>query len=1113
MKKKIIFLALCAALLLAGCEGKPEAVKQLGTVEADFQFADGGVYQIGDVMPLPIPKLNAAAKVKAYTVEVALDGQTVATLTENDTAYRFASGGAYTFTYRMETETEIQTDSFTCTAEKGSGVILDWLPEQVGRFDTVTTQPVTMQLGDEQVTAKLTVTDPTGETVLPQEDKISFEKEGEYTFRFAFQGANGETAEEIRTVFASLNTSDLFSFVSGGVSRENAASAPEGMGGYNNDHQNPDNIQVEQSGVKLTFNGVGTVRFNNVIDLSKLSPDTRLIELFALPATVPDYTGHVQGTELSAGDTLYPSGGYTHGTANFTQFEIKLIDKYDPYNVVTIRYFAQKKLSFWNWNEGYVSVGNTTLMQALNEDGVLQQASAAYNDAGYLANFSFYGEGNTPFNLRLDYENKCFYTYNNGKDRLILDYDDAETLGAANVWNGFTTGECYLELSFPSVTADSSVLITKVLGTDLSGGAPADTTPPQLTLETQADELPVAQKGLFYSIPNVTAFDAITGQCQVSVKVTDNAGAEVKLADGGFTPDAVGQYTVTYTAKDFYGNEAKKTYVVSALEQVEEITVSMADNTPFYAGVSAMEPVFQFDGGSGEKHYTVRYLLEGKEVTPESGWLTFHQTGTLQMEFTITDHLGTCEKSLTQQVLAPDGPVLEDVILPQAIFAGRAYRFPIADAFDYKTQTYAPVRVSVNGVTLDGSRSYTPTEADREKGSVIVVYTAAGSGTVTSQSYTVKVMEHSAAASAVVEGNGVTMELGDRYAAITANSNFRFHFAYAVAAQKFALSLGGVPSEENFNTISLQLQDARDTNKTVTVKLTKQSDGKFAVSLCDRTELVTVPWVGTENDNQATLVITLQNDRLVLKNGSELLFGTYPITAWDNGLAFDGFTSGGLYAAAEVGGVMGKTGLRLYGFSGQSYNRFNIFADAQIAFSEPFESAVVEKGTTVQIPIATGYSPVSYQVSARYEVIAPDGAVIASGDSLDGGSFVCDGYGQYKVAWYLQDEVNNKSAVAEYTFTVYDRTAPVITVDSAPLKGSVNKEITLPNGKVTDNVDGSQCIFKVFVINAHNCSVEVTASMKYTPTEAGNYRIVYMAMDAAGNISVETVALSVEGGK
>ncbi len=1113
--KRFLSIVVCVVLLVSmfsGCSKKLEQTLPSQTVQTDFHFEDGAEYKIGDVITLPIPKVDRSKVVHSYTVEVAADGKTIATLNEDDTAYRFTVGGEHTFTYRLVADTAIEMDSFTCNVEAGSSLLIDWLPAQVGRFDTLMMKPVVMKLDGKDVTADIKITDPDGEEVIPNNSQVSFRKAGEYRFVFTFQGENGEVLEETRLISAVLNTSDLFSFLSGGVSKEENVSAPEGMGEFNKDYQNFGCNQVEATGLKLTFNGTATIRFNNVIDLNEIPADASLIELFALPVTVPDYTGHVVGEALSPGDTKYPSGGYKHGTSNFTEFDIKLVDKYDPYNEVIIRYFTMPTLSYWNWNECYVAVGNSSILQAINASGSLSQRPAAYRDSGYITNFSFYGEGNNPFNVRVDYANKSFYTVTNGKEHMILDYDDAQRLGAANVWNGFTTGECYLELSFPSVTSDTSILITSVLGTPLSEVSPTDATPPHLTVDMLETELPVAQKGTSYSIPNAVAFDAITGACEVHVQVLDSNGTTVDVSDGKFTPNEIGTYLVSYSASDFYGNTVTRKYSVTVLEQVEDVTVKRADETPIFAGISIKEPKFEITGGSGNKEYSVEYYMDGQKIEAVGGWLTAPKVGTMEMRFTVTDHIRTYSKTIFQEVLASDTPVMDSVVLPQALYVGKAYAFPMAGAFDYKNQSVAQVRIAVNGLTLGSDRMYTPTQEDLNKGTLTVVYSAVANGKMSTKSYTMRVMEYAASSSAIVEGNGISTEYADRYCTITSNTNFRIPFAYAVAAEQFQISFGGVYGADNFSTIAITLRDSKDINKVVTVKLLKQADNKFAVTIGGTTETVNAPWITYNNDNQATLVVAYSGGSIILKDGNEVLYGSFPLTVWDNGLAFDGFSSGGVYGSAEFSGVVGLTTVRLYGFSGQSYNRFNIFADAQVAFAESFESAVVSKGTEVKIPVAFGYSPVSYQISTSYEVIAPDGSIIKSGSGLDGGAFVCDQYGQYKVVWSIIDEVNNKSAVKEISFKVYDRTAPEVQVDTTPIAGKVDEKMNLSTAKVADNLDGSDCVLRVFVVDTHNKSVDVTETMSYTPAKAGHYQVVYMAMDKSGNISVVTVDVTVEKG-
>ncbi len=967
----------------------------------------------------------------------------------------------------------------------------DWLPTETGRFDPIEIQDVYKTIDGKAVKTELTITSPSGKTQKAENGAFYCEEEGEYVFEF-IAGSGSDKVTETKTVRSRLDSTDLFTFTSGGVSKKTETETPDGMGARNN--------PLKAIGTELTFKGDGAFKFNNTIDLNEISPEENLIELFAIPASVPDYSGF---TEATLPGEKYPSGGYTHGTANYTRFEITLTDKYDASNSVVISFFYMPCYSYWNWSEGYISVGDKNTTYAL-DNGKVNSAPYGSNNVGVVGNYSFFGEGNLPFNLQIDYANKKFYsdTHGNGQ-KLILDYSDASLLGAANVWNGFTTGECYMEVSFPTVANESSVLITEILGTSVAGKQPEKTNEPEIITDTtgfENGEIPVAQCGKAYKIPEATGVDKISGSCAVTAEIKDENGNLSANENGFFVPAATGEYRLTYVAKNFYGMSAERTYTIHVAEKIEDITVVPAEEYEFIAGIETREPNFTVTGGSGKKTYEAQYILNGKEVLPDEGWLRFSEKGTLVVRFSITDYLGKTEKELVYEVKATANPVLEEAVLPTALYIGREYVFPQVAAFDYENGVAVSTDIFVGGKMLDKSRKYTPQLTDGDR--LSVVYTAAANGETASRAYTVRLAEYSLFSHVVLDGEA-ERTVGERYTLFTSESDFSASFAFPVAANSFSLALGGVRGEDKFSAIKITLSDVADAKKSISVSVSKASEEKLNVKIGGDTYSVSAKWVNALNPNLESVSLGLSNDKIYFKDGNAEVLGEYPIKAWENGSVFKGFTSGGVYAAMKVSGVTGKTSLKLFEFSGQTYTEYSSLSSPKLSLAEELNGGVTALGTNIRIPKAAGYSVLSYKVGVKYAVAAPGGEIIAQGNGEDGGYFTCDEYGRYALNYYLTDEVNDKTETYTYYFEVRDTEAPDVRVKKTDLgKAKIGKKFKLKAAEISDNLGAENCEIKVFVIDVNYNSVDVTNDMYYIPSSVGRYKVVYMAIDKAGNIGL-----------
>ena len=152
---------------------------------------------------------------------------------------------------------------------------------------------------------------------------------------------------------------------------------------------------------------------------------------------------------------------------------------------------------------------------------------------------------------------------------LITDLDSPEIYGVNTLDfdSFFTTGEVYLEMEAYNYTTGSFEFgieeIFGIKGDALKDARLIDKTSPELSVDVEPTEgnRIYLQKGAPVTLPAITHVFDHNYYGQTRVEVYHNYGKQgqalLNVENGVFVPQALGNYTVVYTAVDAYGNEGK----------------------------------------------------------------------------------------------------------------------------------------------------------------------------------------------------------------------------------------------------------------------------------------------------------------------------------------------------------------------------------------------------------------------------------------------------------------------------------------------------------------------------------------------------------------------------
>ena len=209
--------------------------------------------------------------------------------------------------------------------------------------------------------------------------------------------------------------------------------------------------------------------------------------------------------------------------------------------------------------------------------------------------------------LLWDMTNHQMKARNGGTTYLITDIDSTEIYGANtfDFASFFTTGEVVLNVEAYNYAATSfDVEIESIFGMsgeDLLDGTVVDKTAPAIMVdvETTSNNEIYLQKGKAVILPKISNVLDYNYYGNAKVAVYRNYGklgqVSVKVKDGAFTPETIGNYTAVYTATDSYGNQGEFLLDMVVLDQ-ENIVY---EETPLNKLVAAQNNVIPYIQANG----------------------------------------------------------------------------------------------------------------------------------------------------------------------------------------------------------------------------------------------------------------------------------------------------------------------------------------------------------------------------------------------------------------------------------------------------------------------------------------------------------------------------------
>ncbi len=875
-------------------------------------------------------------------------------------------------------------------------------------------------------------------------------------------------------------------------------------------------------GVKFTVEegSSASIYYDNIIDLDELG--------FSAGQGLQTLDGSFLEWLITPQDTA---------TKEFSRMEVILTDIYDENNFITIEIVAG------DYQSSYTDIMyiRSSYANKYEELGWLI-GTEKLTSAGLAVVTSFYGvSSNHPDRTaRLFFDNANMELWagvteyggvGNYRNMFVMNaYDDPEVVGISNVWDGFTTGEVYLQINVDMIhVPNASFMIFNIGGNDMNKNYE---TTDNLDIRVDygsigAGQYVVAGEGKSFPIFDAMAYSDSTGIVDgIKTNVFYGANKEtfVPVVNGRFALEKAGTYTIEYVLDSQFGYVYKEVVINAKADYAAADVLTYTPNEQIPSSAKVGDRIYIPEGriaggiGATSCKYSVSY--NGEDVALVEGGLVpyfaIEKAGTYTITFTVTDEInGEYVYNLNVEVAEDTVPNITLPNAPKAFITGSRYALPKATANYYHDGALGEVKVStlVNGV------DYTDT-----------LYLVEGDFTITYKAVSVK--DASVVATKEVECKTVTSLMGKHYLEsyfavedstletdkasliVTATGeaskvSFLNKISDVLLNVKFSAyyDANNVYKNNDYTGITVYMTDSINVNEQVKLSVRKDViNGKLYSSLYINDQFSS--FIAGSFDGSSRDVFALQYNRnnYSLKDVQNTNVGT--IKNFLNGDAFNGFSSEYVYIGialeeAEVGAQY-----RITNIGNQSLSSL-IESDngaPTIVYSNKLASYNTSRiNESFEIPSAKAYDGLGEVEYVKVTVKTPSGQVIYTGDISESKSVLLDTYGRYVIAYEAKD-TNGKIATANYYVFVQEDQAPTITLSEGYVTETVMyKEYTIATANVADDSDYT---LVTYAITPEYGQISITDGKIIFEME-GTYKICYYAFDEYYNYSLVSYTVEV----
>lgn len=1043
-------------------------------------------YGVGETIAINNYETTINGKTTTLYAVLQKDYEVVALLTPDvdQITYTFVQSGNYNVIYYAQLSNgnkEIVKNVFFTVGEQAYIDVVFKAKYMVN--ETVSFQAECV-LGQQKTTPTISVKSPLGKEVALTDFGAKLTECGIYTVSYEAQ-MNGESVSRkyYLTVTGKSNSyADYIHNVTGVTKVENDVEAPK--------------WSVGGEGVRVTGESFVAFRYTNVVDVDTL-------------------------TSLDNVVNFLPLG--TDGYSTLSTISIKFIDVYDETNVIS-------------YECGYVTPRNRRTYCKVKYKDIIKSRR---NAGGFYDDTTIYGmvAGGVYFNVeqfglleeeygklkwlraQMDYDERKFYlttgaTGAEDTQSEVLDLDDPLHVGYGNEWQGFTTGEVYIQIELTGSGAQSGCIVREIAGEKLYGEK-TSTKGPDVLFDVEKDnKLPTGEVGRYYPFPSVYySVDAMDGKILypnydiVSVGYSLFDGLKYREVDNankdGFTPKDAGIYRIIYQVIDDNGNKGTREIYFEVKETLGEKGVAFDYELPqsFKVGTNFKIPKFIPQGLSYLEKCEESILYNGKEYANNAGDTVFlDSAGQIKIRCSYEDYLGeTYEFEKTYTVEASQETITElKGAIPKYVLKGRSIVLPNMTATNYSknpsSAEYNPEwKLTVDGQELDTEeRTVSVNKNHGEK--VHVVYSIANQAVYESD-MTVIEANYLADRFYVTSGS-LTATNGEECVTLTATTDATVDFINPLIVDdtitKIPLTLNVLEDKANFEYVDVYFEDYLYSSISIFVRIIRTQEGLFA-KVNNEGE-----WIAL---NQAEVYSGYTMEYNVPFKSFE--FSSRMRVLKDvNGNEFKGFPSNRINVRFDIKGVSGETQLLVAEFGmfamASQYKAGNIlpYEDRtipSIVAESSFRDNSFEYGTRAYFPAIEARTALSGLTTAKITIIAPSGKVILQNKNAYNDYWIdINEWGNYKITY----EVPFRSTIHKFNSNVqvFKDTLPEISLKENLAEAySVGDKFIVPEA-VVDGA-GAKLQTEYYITLPDSSCVRVQVGGEYEFKKSGTYKLQVIVMD------------------
>ena len=1075
-----------------------ENVNELPVTGATEYFS---AYAVGESLTINSYKVSVNGERKNTYAILQKDFKVYASLTpENGVlTYKFTEEGDYNlmFFYVSSTQSRVVVKNVALSVSRQQAYF-DVAFENEYTLNTVLEIETSCIKGGESVLAKVQVFSPFGDEVSLTDGNVTLAQNGVYTIKYSAEigGEKLERTYYVRAISTAQSYKDYFTSVSGTLETTDNMQAPV--------------YAKSGSGVGLTTDSIATVRYNNVIDLSKMTQEEDLIKL--LPLCEGDY-------------------------GIISQFSVQLIDIYDSTNTVEWRFKRYSKgESGWMGGYTYCNIAYNGKLYALHPTKGLMVDSTTYGvgtriccNAGYLktnAGGMYYGYA--PWaRCQINYQERKFFTHANNttsaltyvqpEQKEVIDLDESSYVGYGNEWQGFTTGEVYLQIDIQAGGTQSGCIVKEIAGQKLYGEM-QDTGAPTIYFDEEENGLlPKGKKGEFYPFPKVSYTNDILEGTVLFPEYTvtkleyellkDRAYSDIKIIDqNGFTPNTAGKYRLTYQTKDTSGNVGERQMYFIVHESLGEKSVSYMLDDELFVGKTITIPKLEPQGMSFLVKRQERILYGGKDFVERAGEeLLLDKAGEFVIACEYEDYLGnTYQTKDTYEVVALDKAITTlQGCVPKYALKGRTIVLPDYTAINYNKNENVAWTLKVNGVDINTKTREVKIDGEHNQ-KLDVVYAVNG----IEESYEITVIDAKYLADRFYATSGnvtISNDKNNVVAQAFSNATVEYIFPHVMDSANFNF---GFDLDGAFESVDVYFEDYLDPTQTVFLRLVKteagitaQINGKgqaFVVNPATKHEGYTFHYEHFERTFQFESRVLVQ-DTLA-------------------GKEFKGFKSNRINVRAEFNGVTGTATMRFYQMGAltflstyDSQNNLMQYTDSMFPIlvgARSYLENSFKYGTTAVIPGLEARTALSGGCKNTLSLTSPSGETLLNNvNGYNDYEIELTEYGTYEIVYTVPFRATNKKY--KYTFRVHKDEPPVIAL-ATELQETYKYGETLRLPELTiENVANGYTV-DYYITKPNGMMIAITKDEIIKLDEYGTYALSVYVMDEH-NVTFKRWTFKVEG--